>query len=60
METTTTVVKRATLQEVGASTEEGGGKRGHGGGRGDGVMQVGGNDSAVPRKTKEIRLFMYS
>ncbi|CAN0343330.1 unnamed protein product, partial [Pylaiella littoralis] len=41
METTTTVMKRATLQEVGASTEEGG-KRGHGGGRGDssGVMQV--------------------
>ncbi|CAM9136778.1 unnamed protein product [Ectocarpus fasciculatus] len=39
METTTTVMKRATLQEVGASTEEGGGKRGLGSG-GDGVMQV--------------------
>lgn len=36
METTTTVMKRATLQEVGASTEEGS-KRGRGEG---GVMQV--------------------
>lgn len=47
METTTTVMKRATLQEVGASTEEGGGRRGLGGGGrrdgsggGGGVMQV--------------------
>ena len=42
METTTTVMKRATLQEVGASTEEGG-RRGRGdgsGGGGGGVMQV--------------------
>lgn len=41
METTTTVMKRATLQEVGVSTQEGGGEgRRDGSGSSGGVMQV--------------------